>query len=713
LIGRPALLEFRNPDDESADAYVTGEHVVEATVGYDENNSPVVVLKFDDEGTELFRQATEARQGKSLGIYINGTLITSPTVNSTISNGEATITGVGSYADCEALALQIQSGAFSVNLEILENRTISATLGDSAIKMSVIAGIIGIILIMAFMVLLYRLLGAAASIALCAYVVLTIMVLAILPWVQLTLSGIGGMILGIGMAVDANIVIFERIKDEYEKGKPLAAAVTVGFKRAGRTIIDSNLTTIIGALALLIFGPASLQSFAITLMVSIVLSFITALVLTRRIVKIFLAFNNKNAALYNLRNPKDGLDKVRQTIEKLRAFKITKKYKRWFSVPVLLVSVAFIVFTIVSLVNKDAATGVNLGIDFTGGSILTVDLGVLDDKLDLSDDAVFEAEVARITAVIEENGFRASQPQRIEGNIVEIRYQNQSIEENDKIIDAVYQYYHDAYDADGKILPRSNINTYYISASSSAELLLKALLAVAVALLLTLVYIAIRFKWRYGVAAVLTLIHDVILLIAAAVILRLQVNSSFIAAIVTIIGYSINNVIVVFDRIRENLSYEENKVKYNAFAIADNSIVGTVTRSAYTTFTTLITIVMLAILGGQSMREFALPIIVGLMIGLFSSLFVAPSIWSLFVTDGMRRAAEKRTLTGVKPKLDDYGDEADEAGEAESFVAEPIAALADGIAASGATVATPKTVKPANKPKVSGKITFKANKKKK
>jgi SecD/SecF fusion protein len=656
MIGKPAYLEFKIPvsEDANAEPYITGKNVVEAYA--DVREGPVVVLKLDTEGAEKFRQATTDRKGNKIGIYLDGQEIASPTVNDVISNGEATISGVGDYAACEELALRIQSGAFSVSLQTIENRTISPTLGINAITNSIIAGAIGILLIVLLLILLYRMLGVAASISLIAYIVLTIMVLGIFPWVQLTLSGIGGIILGIGMAVDANIVIFERIKDEYEKGKPIPAAVNVGFKNAMRAIVDSNLTTILGALALLIFGPASLQSFSITLMISIVLSFFTALTLTRYIVKLFLVLDNKNAKKYNLRTEADGFGKGRQIVEKFKNIKIAENYKRWFLIPAAVVLVALGMYTGFAIYNQNFSAGMNLGLDFTGGTALNVSLTNLE-GVNLDDDAVYKTHSDIIVKIVENAGFKVSQIQKADGNVIQVRYNNISVsgndeaakQKNDEIMAALFKYYGDEYNvAEGEEkIAQTDFTTEFRGASARSDLLLKALGAVAVALLATLLYIAVRFKFRYGIAAVLAIIHNLILMTAAMIIFRVPVNASFIAALVTIIGYSINDIIVIFDRVREKISLLDNKIKYDADAVANASIGDTATRTFYTTLTTLITIVMLAILGGSSIQEFALPIIFGLVIGFYSSLFVAPSIWSLFSKNAMKRAAEKKRPTDI------------------------------------------------------------------
>jgi SecD/SecF fusion protein len=656
MIGKPAYLEFKIPVDEdpNAEPYITGKNVVEAYAAYSDN-SPVVVLKLDADGAAKFRQATTDRQGSTIGIYLDGQAIASPTVQSVISDGTATITGVGDYAACEALALRIQSGAFSVSLQTIENRTISPTLGVNAIRNSIIAGAIGTILIILLLIFLYRMFGVAASISLIAYIVLTIVVLGIFPWVQLTLSGIGGIILGIGMAVDANVVIFERIKDEFEKGKPIPASVNVGFKNAMRAIVDSNLTTILGALALLIFGPSSLQSFSITLMISIVLSFLTALTLTKHIVKLFLVLDNKNAKKYNLKTEKDGFGKGRQFVEKFKKIKIAENYKRWFLIPAAVVAIAIVMYSGFAIYNQDVWGGMNLGLDFTGGTALDVRLTLLT-EVDFDDDAVYDEHSKIIVGIVEEAGFKVSQVQKADGNSIQVRYDNISSkgndqaakEKNDEIVNSLFEYYSGRYNVEGsEKVSLTDFMTEFRGASARSDLLLKALGAVAVALLATLLYIALRFKFRYGIAAVLGIIHNLILMIAMMVIFRIPINASFIAALVTIIGYSINDIIVIFDRVREKISVLDNKIKYDADAIANASIGDTVTRTFYTTLTTLITIVMLAILGGSSIQEFALPIILGLVVGFYSSLFVAPSIWALFSKDAMKRAAEKKRPVDV------------------------------------------------------------------
>ncbi len=306
IIGKPATLEFRA--DEDSEPYVTGADLEDAYVSTDENGNYVVAIQFNSEGTKAFATATEERKGQTLGIYINGVKKIEPTVNDIIADGKAVISNGStgySYEEAEELALSIQSGAFAVPLTLIESKALSPTLGQDALKTGVMAGAIGIFLVFLFMVSFYKMLGLAADIALTLYIILLILFLAIFPWVQLTLPGIAGIILGIGMAVDANVIIFSRIKDEYKSGKTLRTSVTEGFSKATSAIIDANITTIIGSIVLLALGSTAVKGFAITLLIGIVLSLFTAMIITRLLLKAFLAFNDNSAKLYNLKR-KEG-----------------------------------------------------------------------------------------------------------------------------------------------------------------------------------------------------------------------------------------------------------------------------------------------------------------------------------------------------------------------------------------------------------------------
>ena len=299
LLGEPAELEFRNSD---GDVLIEGSKHLENASASLYNGSYAISLEFNAEGTAAFAEVTQNNVGKTLGIYINGEEIMSPTINTAITDGQAVITGNYTYQQANQIATQLRAGTFAVSLEPISIQTIGATLGEGALNASIIAAVIGIAAIIIFMIVMYKGLGILASFALIIYSVLMIYLLAIVPWVQLTLPSIAGVILSVGMAVDANVIIFERIRDERRLfGKPITTCVQIGFKKALTAIIDSNVTTIIGSIVLIILGSASVQGFGITLLIGILLSMFTAIIVTRLLVNISLAFNEHSDAFYGLR----------------------------------------------------------------------------------------------------------------------------------------------------------------------------------------------------------------------------------------------------------------------------------------------------------------------------------------------------------------------------------------------------------------------------
>lgn len=313
LIGRPATLEFKLEESDTAEAVIIGsEHLETAYVTTDDNSAYAVGLKFNDEGTKVFSDMTSANVGKSTYIYINGELYTTVNINSAITNGSAIITSQAGYSFEEAkdFATRLQSGTFGVKLQQAEVRSISPTLGANAVRNALIAGVIGIALIFVFLAVIYRGMGLAADVALCIYIVLLLWFSALLPWVQLTLPGIAGLLLSIGMAVDGNVIIFERIREEYRgTSKPIKSAVKAGFKRSIAAIIDGNVTTLIGAIVLWAVGSAAIQGFAVTLFIGIILSMVTSLLITRLVLNSFLPLTAKldkkhkglNEKLYGLK----------------------------------------------------------------------------------------------------------------------------------------------------------------------------------------------------------------------------------------------------------------------------------------------------------------------------------------------------------------------------------------------------------------------------
>ncbi len=338
LIGRPSSFEFKeyvdgaegdlSLDDASGKVKLeekfTGSDIANAGVSYNsESGYYEVSLRFTEEGTEKFSTATSALSGSKLSIWINNEFVIAPNVNSAISGGAASISGNYTYDQAYDLAVRIQSGSFPLVLKMSESNTLTATLGSSAIKAGLISGIVGLVLIFLYMIVMYKLMGLAASLSLWYYSLTYLFFLAVFPWVQLTLSGIAGVLLSIGMAVDANVIIFERVKEEYKSGKSLYNAMRIGFKRSLGAIIDGNMTTIIGAVVLIIFGASTIKSFGITLLIGIILSLLASLILTRIFIKCFMAFNTEaQARLFGLKRTVDDFsDEEENAIEQAESEK--------------------------------------------------------------------------------------------------------------------------------------------------------------------------------------------------------------------------------------------------------------------------------------------------------------------------------------------------------------------------------------------------------
>ena len=300
IIGQPAKLEFKTPDGE---VIMDGSAVKKAEMGYLEGQ-PVVQFELNDEGTDAFAKATAANIGKAISIELDGNVISEPTVNTAITGGSGYIEGNFTAESAQNLAMLIQSGTLPLNIEQLEVRTISATLGEDALSTSMTAAIIGVLLVILFMIIMYRLPGAVASLALLIYILIDLFLLAVIPGVQLTLPGIAGIVLSIGMAVDANVIIFERVKEELKAGKTVRASVESGFKRAFTAILDSNITTIIAGVVLMIFGAGSIKGFAITLTIGVVASMFTAVVVTRFLLHQMVGLNLTNHGLYGVKEVK-------------------------------------------------------------------------------------------------------------------------------------------------------------------------------------------------------------------------------------------------------------------------------------------------------------------------------------------------------------------------------------------------------------------------
>lgn len=652
IIGKPAVLEFR---DDSGNVLITGKnHLERAFFTYDDNKKPAVGLKFNDEGAEAFSRATADNVDKTISIYIDNELVSSPTVNQQITGGNAIITGNFTVQQALDMAMLLQSGTLPLTLETLEKGNISPTLGQNALRNGIIAGIIGLALVMVFMCVFYRGIGIVSSISLFIYTLLMLYViagmplffsLAIIPKAQLTLPGIAGIILSIGMAIDANIIIAERIKDEYRIGKSLDSAISVGFKRSLWTILDGNITTLFAGIVLLIFGTGSIKGFANVLIIGIVLAVFGGLIVTRILMNIFLGISQK-ASFYGLKREEEITP--RWIFKK--DFKVVEGKKTTFTISLAVIAVGLIVALIF---------GLNLGLDFTGGNIITARVG---SELNQGDN--FNTFVGVIDGAISD--FAREQGLDIEkgtpqlagtdsesGITLRYRIKNSAGMEKDEELNKLIRERIEAKMEELGI-STSALKYEYTSVGSvvSGEMVSSALLSIAITAALMLLYLAFRFEWQMGVASVLALLHDALIMFAFVAIFRYPINSSFIAAILTILGYSINATIVVFDRVRENTKRLTLRQAGEA-EIGNISIKETLTRSINTTITTLITILVLFAISGSDIREFAFPIIVGLIAGTYSSVLLSVPMWvklKEWTREIKKKMEEKKALQSKAPK---------------------------------------------------------------
>ena len=553
-----------------------------------------VDLELTDEGAEKFKTATEEaykNNHDTIAIYYDGSLISVPSVNAVIENGKAQISGNMDYEEADNIASTIRIGGLNLELEELSSEVVGAQLGQDALKGSLIAGIIGLAIVCVFMCWVYLLPGLASSLALILYTELILILLNAFD-ITLTLPGIAGIILGIGMAVDANVIIYARIQEEIAAGNSVRASIKSGFSKAFSAIFDGNITTLIASLVLMWLGSGTVKGFAYTLALGIVVSMFTALVVSRFVMNAFYAVGFHDEKLY-------GRAKQR------KIFNIVGKRKVFFIISIVLILSGPVAMLIHH--NTDG-TALNYALDFSGGTATTV---TFNEDMDIKQ---IDSEV---TPVVEEvTGDKNVQPTKVVGtNQVVIKTRTLSQAEREKLDQALV----DKFDVD-----ESLITTESISSTVSSEMRRDAVVAVIVATLCMLVYIWFRFKdIRFASSAVLALLHDVLVVFAFYGISRISVGNTFIACMLTIVGYSINATIVIFDRIRENMKGSRAKLD----EIVNESITQTLTRSMYTSFTTFVMVAVLYILGVSSIREFAAPLMVGVICGAYSSVCITGALW--------------------------------------------------------------------------------------
>ncbi len=586
-------------DVKSAKAGTTSDQITNAT-------EYIVSLTFNEEGTEKFAEATEKayNAGETLGIYYDGAFISVPGVNAAITAGEAYISGSMDYEEAERLASTIRIGGLNLELEELRSNVVGAQLGESAIQTSLQAGAIGMGLVMLFMCWVYLLPGLAASIALLIYTGLILVLLNAFE-ITLTLPGIAGIILGIGMAVDANVIIFARVREELTAGKSVKSSLDTGFKKAMSAILDGNITTLIAAAVLWILGSGTVKGFAQTLALGIVVSMFTALVITKMIVYAFYAVGLRNTKMY-------GRPKKERT-----AIDFLGKKKVFFGISIAMILAGFI-FMGINTANGNGTF--NYSLEFKGGTASTV---TFNENYTL--DEIDKNIVPLIEDATNDNNV---QVQKVEGtNEVIFKTQTLDLDEREAFNKVM---------ADNFGVEESAIKTENISSTVSSEMRNDAIMAVLVATICMLIYIWFRFKEiSFAASAVIALLHDVLVVLGFYAIARVSVGNTFIACMLTLVGYSINATIVIFDRIREELPKRRKTDKLDD--IVNDCITKTLTRSIYTSLTTFVMVAVLFVMGVSSIKEFALPLMVGIVCGGYSSVCITGALWSLM----KKRAALK------------------------------------------------------------------------
>ena len=586
---------------------LTGSDVKSAKAETMENQTTkakenIVSLVFTKDGTKKFADATtkafEAQE--SIGIYYDGSFVSVPNVNNAIENGEAQITGSMSFEEADALASTIRIGGLKLELEELRSNVVGAQLGEQAISTSLKAGAIGLAIVFLFMIFVYYLPGLASGLALLIYTELVIVILNAFN-VTLTLPGIAGIILGIGMAVDANVIIFARVKEEMDRGKSVRNALKTGFQKAMSAIVDGNVTTLIAATVLWVKGSGTVKGFAQTLAIGIIVSMFTALVITRMIIYAFYAVGLRSEKLY-----------------------YRPRKKEWTTIPFLAKRKLFIGISLVVIIAGVAFMGVNASrgkgafaysLEFQGGTSTNVTFN--------KDYSIDEIDKEIVPILEEVTGDANVQTQKVAGtNQVIIKTVTLDLAKREALNKAL---------VDNFGVDESKITAENISSTVSNEMRQDAIIAVIVATICMLLYIWFRFKdIRFATSAVTALLHDVLVVLTFYAIARIAVGNTFIACMLTIVGYSINATIVIFDRIREELRLKTKTTDLEE--VVNKSITWTLTRSIYTSLTTFVMVAVLFVMGVSSIKEFAAPLMIGIICGAYSSVCITGALWYIMKT---------------------------------------------------------------------------------
>ncbi len=596
-IGATVRLEFVGTEGE---IFLTGADVKNATSAVTQGElagiSHIVELELTSEGAKKFAEATKNNIGKPIMIYLDGEMLSAPMVRDEITNGKAVISGNFNLDTAQDLATRIKSGSLPFSLEVISVSKVDATLGEKSLETSVSAGIIGLTMVMIFMIIRYKLFGFVSTLALLVYTGLELISLSLFE-VTLTLPGMAGIILSIGMAVDANIIIFERIKEEVKIGKTLRSGIISGYSRATPAIIDGNVTTLIASIILFILGTGTIKGFAQTLSIGILISMFTALIVTKILLISFVSLG-LNDAKYLMKS-KDNEEKIKLSI--------IEKGKRHTAISIVIIALGVVGMTFFATSGEGAF---NYDIEFTGGTLITIDL-----HEEFDNDEVIEI-VNKSTGVDNSQVQKVNNGEEIQSTVV-IKTRSLTQEERLKLIDDLAVVYPTTSD------DVSALSDF--SPTISNEMRSNAIVAIFIASIAMLLYVSFRFEnINTGISAIVALLHDAFIVILTYSILRIPLNTAFIAVVLTVLGYSINSTIVIFDRIRENKGKNERLTNKE---LVDISVNQTITRSIFTSITTLFPIITLYILGVDVLKEFTLPIIVGILVGTYSSVFISGFVW--------------------------------------------------------------------------------------
>lgn len=558
------------------------------------NITYAVDITMTDGGRDKFAQATKNayEKGETLAIYYDGNFVSVPRVNGVFTEGNAQISPMASYEEAEKLASTIRIGGLKLELEELHSKVVGAQLGEEAIETSILAGAIGFVIVVLFMIAVYYVAGLASSLALGLYVALVVLLLNGFD-MTLTLSGVAGIILSIGMAVDANVIIFARIREELATGKTVKSSIKIGFDKALSAIVDGNITTLIAAGVLLLLGPGTVKGFAQTLALGIVLSMFTALAITRWIINALYALGLKDAKWY-------GIGKERKTIDFLGK-------KNLFFIASLAVIVAG--FVVMGVNKSTTGASLNYSLEFKGGTATTVTFNENYTLQDVND---------KVVPLVEDITASAVQIQTVQdSNEVIFKTNSLSVEQREALNEMFVTNFNIGEDM---------ITSETISSTISSEMKSDTIVAVLVAIVCMLIYVKFRFKdIRLGISSVAALLHDVLVVLAFYAVAKVSVGNTFIACMLTIVGYSINATIVIADRIRENMKFMTRRDELKD--MVNKSITQTLSRSIFTSLTTFIMVAALYVLGVTSIREFALPLMVGIVCGAYSSVCIAGALW--------------------------------------------------------------------------------------